>query len=63
VRATSTLKPYINSNEHAYLQVSWQSYLLCDRASLQSVPINSHNEETCVSERNLCRVETAVLCV
>jgi hypothetical protein len=34
-----------------------------DESTLQSVLINSQNEETCISERNLYRVETAVLSV
>ena len=63
VHANSTFKPYINSKERAYLQFLWQSYVVWNRATLESVSINSHNEETCISERNLYRVETTVLSV
>ena len=63
LQENSIFKRYINSNEHAYLQFLWQSYVLWNRATLLSVLINSHNAENCISERNLYRVETAVLSV
>jgi hypothetical protein len=63
VHANSVFKPYVSSNEHAYLQLLWSSYVVWNRATLQSALINSPNEETCISERNLYRVETSVLSV
>jgi len=63
VHATSIFKHNINSNEHAYLQLLWQRYVHWNRATLLSVLRNSQNEEAGISERNLYRVETAVLSV
>ena len=58
IHASTTCKPYININARKYRQFSWQSYALWNRPSFYS-----QNEESCISERNLYRVETAVLSV
>ena len=63
IHANGICKAYINVKPHKYLQLSWQGYGLCNRTTLLSVLLNSDNEEACISERNLYRVETAVLSV